>query len=303
MSNKLYCIDIANYLNSELIGDNLLLNDIVGIPNLKSNSLSFINKKNYQEDIQTGALVIVIEGYNIDEKSHNSYIVSKTPRLDFIKVFNKFFKPEEEIKISNTVKIGKNCNISKNVSIGEYCVIKDNVYIGSGTVLNSHIVIEKNTVVGNNCYIKSGAIIGEDGFGFEQDENGTPLRFPHIGNVTIGDNVEIGANTVIARGTFDSTTIQKNVKIDDHVFIAHNVIVGENTIITASVEISGSVKIGKNCWIGPNATIRDGVVLGNDVFLGMASVVSKNIKEKTKLAALSNLSYRDIVIIGKLSKK
>ena len=44
----------------------------------------------------------------------------------------------------------------------------------------------------------------------DSEEDGTPVRIPHIGNVDIGNNVEIGANTVIARGTLSSTTIKND---------------------------------------------------------------------------------------------
>ena len=165
--------------------------------------------------------------------------------------------------------------------------------------MNNHVVIESNTIIGENCYIKSGAIIGEEGFGFEVDENNIPLRFPHIGNVVIGDNVEIGAKTTISRATLDSTIIKDNVKIDDQVFIAHNVEIDENTMIVACSEISGSTKIGKNCWIGPNCTIKDGLIVGDNVFLGIACNISKDIKSNTKLGTMTNLSLRDIVKLNK----
>ena len=74
--------------------------------------------------------------------------------------------------------------------------------------------------IGKNCYIKSGAIIGEDGFGFDFEKDGTPIRIPHIGTVEIGNNVEIGSNTVIVRGTLNNTIIKDSIKIDDQVFIS-----------------------------------------------------------------------------------
>ena len=300
--NKVYVSEIAEYLNVKYTGENLIIDHVTGIANLKNNSLSFITKKNYNENTSVSGLVIAIEGYNINEKSQNSYIISKNPRLDFIKVFDKYFKHKSNTKISNSAIIGNNCQIAENVSIGEYCIIKDNVIIGGGTIINNHVVIEKDTVIGNNCYIKSGVIIGEDGFGFERDEKGVPLRFPHIGNVVIGENVEIGANTIIARGTLESTIIHDNVKIDDQVFIAHNVIIGKNTMIVACSEISGSTQIGRNCWIGPNSTIRDGLTIGDNVFLGIDCSVSKNIDDNMKQGSLSDMSLRDIVRFSKLLK-
>jgi len=303
MSYSINIAKMATYLNVDFIGENLIIESVVGISSFKSNSMSFINKVNYKEDISIGGLIFVLDDYIIDDKSKNSYILSQNPRYDFVKVFNKFFKQEKKMGICATVIIGENCRIGKNVIVGEYCVIKDNVSIGDGSVINNHVVIESNNIIGNDCYIKSGAIIGEDGFGFVKDENGIPMKFPHIGNVVIGNNVEIGAKTTIARGTLESTVIRDNVKIDDQVFIAHNVFIDENTMIVACSEVSGSAKIGKNCWVGPNSTIRDGITIGDNVFLGMATVVSKNIETNSKLASLSDLSYRDIIGIKKLVGK
>lgn len=303
MSDKVLASTIANWLNTSFIGNDIEITEIVSLRNLLANSLSFISKKGYQDDPKIGGVVIVPHDYDMDNESKNTYILSHNPRLDFIKASSAIQNALNVVKtIASSAIIGKNCSIGNNVAIGHYCVINDNVSIGHNTIINNHVVIESNSIIGNNCYIKSGAVIGEDGFGFEKDENGIPLRFPHIGNVIIGDNVEIGANATIARGTLDSTIIKDNVKIDDQVFIAHNVVIDENTMIVACSEISGSTKIGKNCWIGPNSTIKDGLVLGDGVFLGMASVVSKNIESNSKLGSISDLKLKDIVTIKRILK-
>ena len=302
MSNNINILDISKFLNKNFVGKNFKLNTVSSILNLEDLSISFVNKKNYKFNQSVEALIIAIEGYEVEENSKCSFIFSKNPRLDFIKVINNFFLNTKQSTISDTVKIGLGCKIAENVTIGEYTVIKDNVTIGSGTIINNHVVIESNTIIGNNCYIKSGAIIGEDGFGFERDEDGVPLRFPHIGNVIIGNNVEIGAKTTIARGTLESTIIKDNVKIDDQVFIAHNVFIDKNTMIVSCSEISGSTKIGKNCWIGPNCTVKDGLTIGDNVFLGIACSISKNIDSNSKLGTITDLGLRDIVKINKLLK-
>ena len=302
MLNRVDVLEISNYLKLEYTGSNRVITNVFGIAHLKKNSLSFINRKGYTEDISVGGLEIVNDEYDIQKESKNSYIISENPRLDFVKIFNNFFKPRNEIKISHSIVFGENSKIGKNVTIGEYCVIGDNVIIGDDTILNNHVVIEANTIIGDNCYIKSGAIIGEDGFGFERDENNIPLRFPHIGNVVIGNNVEIGAKTTIARGALESTIIKDNVKINDQVHIAHNTVIDEKTLIAGCVNISGSVFIGKECWISSNSTIKDGVSIGNNAFIGIASIITKNIKDNEKTATISNLSYKDIVKYKKLVK-
>lgn len=294
--------DVSKFLKVDFVGRDFALNTICSLNNFKDKSICFVSNKNKQFDLQKKGLVIAIDGYKFEKNHQCSFIFTTNPRLDFIKVINNFITKDKNCSISKTAKIGKNCKIGTNVSIGEYCVIKDNVTIGNNTLINDNVVINSNTIIGDNCYIKSGAIIGEDGFGFERDENGVPLRFLHIGNVVIENNVEIGANCVIAKAALDSTIISDNVKIDDLVFVAHNVHIGKNTIITACSEISGSVKIGKNCWIGPNSTIRDGVCIGDNVFLGIASSISQDIKSNSKLGSISDLSFRKIVKFNQLIK-
>ena len=111
--------------------------------------------------------------------------------------------------------------------------------IEEGTKINHNVVISDNVKIGKNCYIKSGAILGEDGFGFDFEKDGIPIRIPHIGSVVIGENVEIGSNTVIVRGTLNDTIIEDNVKMDDQVCIAHNCKIGKSSLVIAFAEISG----------------------------------------------------------------
>lgn len=300
MLDKIKVDDIANFLNCKYTGNDFIIDNICAISKIKDKSISFVNKNSYKFNQSVEALIIAIEGYEVEENSKCSFIFSKNPRLDFIKIANKFFTNKNQGKISDTAKIGLGCKIAENVTIGEYTVIKDNVTIGSGTIINNHVVIESNTIIGDNCYIKSGTIIGEDGFGFERDEEGVPLRFPHIGNVIIENNVEIGAKTTIARGTLESTIIKNNVKIDDQVHIAHNCIIDENVLLTACVEVSGSVIIGKNSWVGPNSSIKDGVKIENNSFIGIACNVSENLNQGEKIGSFSNLSLRHIVKLKKV---
>lgn len=291
---------ISLYLNKNFTGKDLKINGISSISNLEDLNISFVNKKNYKFNQSVKALIIAIEGYEIEENSKCSFIFSSNPRLDFVKIINKFFVNHKKSGISDTSKIGTGCKIAENVTIGEYVVIKDNVTIGSGTIIKNHVVVESNTIIGNNCYIKSGAIIGEDGFGFERDENGVPLRFLHIGSVIIGNNVEIGAKTTIARGTLESTIIKDNVKIDDQVHIAHNCIINRNTIITASSELSGSVIVGENCWIGPKTSIINACSIANNVFIGIGcNITSSIIDQNMKMANLGNLTFRNLIKIKK----
>lgn len=298
---KINAVDIAKFLNLHLIGKDIEIIEVSSLNESKLNSVSFINKANFEENRNTETLYIIPNEKQIDSNSKASYIKSDNPRLAFAKVTEKFFNTYKQNNfIASTAQISKTAQISDNVSIGHFCVIGDNVTIGHNTILNNNVVIFSNTKIGNSCYIKSGTIIGEDGFGFDFEKDKTPVRIPHLGRVVIGNNVEIGAKCTIARGTLSNTIIDSDVKIDDQVHIAHNCQIGDKTVITACAEISGSVKIGKRCWIGPNASIIQKVTIGDDVIIGIGAVVTKDIESKKKYMGLESFELKELLKIKKV---
>jgi UDP-3-O-[3-hydroxymyristoyl] glucosamine N-acyltransferase len=279
-------IEIAEYLDTELYGQNIRVLKPCSINNICPAGLVF--SKNYSNDLlsilnrSSDYMAIVCPEYA--GKLKCSHVISENPRLDYARVLQKFFAPKVVLGISHTARIGNNVSLGKDISIGEYSVIGNNVVIGDGTEIRHHVVIGDNTIIGRNCLIKSNTVIGEEGFGFERDEKGIPIRIPHLGRVIIGDNVEIGAVNTIMRGTIDDTVIEDNVKIDDHVHIGHNVKVGKGCLITACAEISGSARIGDYTWLGPNCSIMDGINIGDNVFVGLGSVVNKSVENNTIVA-------------------
>ena len=287
-------LDIANFLNVTLIGEDIIIDKVSSLNNLKSDSLAFIGKSGIKEPLDKKVLYLITEDKDINKSSIASYIKVENPRLSFAKVVNKFFTKELKYFIDKSVQIGKDCNISKNVKIAFNSIIGDNVSIDHGTVINNNVIIYDNTIIGKDCYIKSNSIIGEDGFGFDFEEDGTPIKIPHLGKVIIGNNVEIGAKNTIARGTLDDTIIRNCVKIDDQVHIAHNCYIDENTIITACVEISGSVIIGKNCWIAPNVSIIQKINIGDNVKVGIGSVVISDILDNKTVMGLDAIEAIDV---------
>lgn len=288
--------DIANFLNTSFIGENLELFGVSALSDLKEKTLSF-SKKNY-ENINQECLLLVPLNFN-SEGSKISFIRVENPRLAFAKVLKRFFLKKRRTFISKYATIGVSCSIPESVTIGSNTTIGDNVTIGKHTVINHNVVIFDNTIIGDNCYVKSGTVIGEDGFGFDFEKNGLPVRIPHIGNVIIGNNVEVGAKNTIARATLGSTIIENGVKIDDQVHIAHNCKIGENSIITACVEISGSVSIGKNCWIAPNCSIIQKVKIGDNVTIGIGAVITKNIEDNKKIMGFESLDLRSLLKVKK----
>lgn len=291
--------DIATFLNSQLNGKNLQITNVKPLEKIEENTFSFSKYK--ELNVNKKCLLLV----PIDSMYMNvpfSYICVENPRLSFATVLENFFvKKNSTAGIDSTSIIGNDSQIGENVSIGRNCTIGENVVIGEGTTINNNVVIYNNTVIGKNCYIKSGAIIGEDGFGFDFDKEGIPLRIPHIGNVQIGNNVEVGSHSIIARGTITSTLIHDNVKIDDHTIIAHNIEIGKNTIITGHCAIGGSVRIGEKCWIGSNSSIIQKVKIGNNVTIGIGSLITSNIADSSVYSEIPTMNiekaskYKNII--------
>ena len=297
---KLKALNIANFLNSELIGPNITVNNVASLSNAKKSSLIFSKKCDFQIDLE--CLILVPSSYEGKKDSNLSIIKANNPKLAFAKVLNKFFSPDGKPGIHPSTHIGNGCDINPSVAIGFNSSIGNNVKIGRNTIIKNNVVIYDNSTIGENCYIKSGSIIGEEGFGFAFEENGTPIRIPHLGKVIIGNNVEIGALCTIARGTIEDTIICDNVKTDDQVHLAHNCYVGENTIITACSEISGSVTIGANCWIAPNSSITDNVKIGDNVTIGIGSGITKDVEPNKKIMGLEGMELRSLIKLKKLIK-
>lgn len=280
--------EIAGYLGKELNGPDREIVKPCSLNNYCDGGLVFAN--NYNEKIigklsnQEYITAIVTPEY--DGKLSCSYVISSNPRLDFARVLKEFFPIPKEIShsIAKTAKIGSNVSFGKDVAIGEYSIIGDNVVIGDRTEIHHHVVINSGSRIGSDCRIKSNTIIGEEGFGFEKDEEGVPIRIPHLASVIIGNNVEIGSLCSVGRGTLEDTIIGDNTKADTHVHIGHNVIIGSSCLITACVEISGSTHIGKLSWFGPNSSVMNGISIGDNSFIGLGTVVTKSLPDNVVVA-------------------
>jgi UDP-3-O-[3-hydroxymyristoyl] glucosamine N-acyltransferase len=276
--------EIANFLGLKLNGKNLTITQFSSINNITPGSLVFANKyipvlANTLNSYDGQILALVVPEY--EHELQCSHIVVSNPRLEFAKVMNRFMVKQPSGRVAKTAILGDGVLLGSDVTIGEYVVIGNNVRIGDHTEIRNHVVIGDNTLIGSHCLIKSHAVIGEEGFGFDFEADSTPVRIPHIGSVEIGNNVEIGAFSTVVKATLEKTVIGSYVKVDDHVHIAHNVVIGEKTLLTACSIVGGSVTIGKGVWIAPNASITNKMSVGDRSFVGIGSVVNKDVPENS----------------------
>lgn len=136
--------------------------------------------------------------------------------------------------------------------------------------------------IGTNTRIHTGVVIGTDGLGFERDQDGKLLKFPHFGKVKIGSNVEIFPNCVIHRGSLGDTIIGDGCKIGGCSQIGHNVNLGRNVLIGSHVVICGSAKIKDNVNIWSHSTVDHGIEIGQECEVGAHSYVRNNLPPNAK---------------------
>lgn len=287
---ELKIIDILNFLEGtdedfEFIGNEKeTIEGYSSIYEYKENTITWVrSEKNFEEAKENITslikFIILPRGYqNVIDFSN--YIKTDDPHRVFFSILEEFYVKKGESSIGQNNIISPKAKIADDVYIGNNCTIEEGVEIGPGTRIYNNVTIAENVKVGKNCIIKSGAVIGEAGHGYIKEKDGTYRRVPHLGSVIIGNHVDIGANTTIERGTMENTVIEDGVKIDDLCQISHNTHIGENTMIIVHSSIYGSAKIGKNCWIA-SSIIRNQVKIGDNVTIGMGSVVTKDVRDNS----------------------
>ena len=280
----IHASEISGLINQELRGEDIIINAPSTFDNCHSNSfICVLEENNYDlNSICSNSKILVITNKMPETARENiSFIISPNPKLDYIKAVNEYFILWDEIKIASSAVIHADANISRNVSIGENVVIGPEVSIGENTKVLNNVVITNQVEIGTNCVITHNTTVGSEGFDFEIDKLGTPIHYPHLGRIIIGDNVWIGSNTSIECGKIENTIIGNDVKIDDLVQIGYNCIIGDKSMITAGVIIERDVVIGNNVLLAPNATIRNNISIGDDCIIGDGAVVISEVESNS----------------------
>jgi UDP-3-O-[3-hydroxymyristoyl] glucosamine N-acyltransferase len=222
--------------------------------------------------IENGGVLITSEV--LDDSVHGCVLLSADPEFDFSRAIEILFDYKKRMN-EGFILVTKSAEVHSK-DFRSHCS-EFGIEIGRNTVIQPGVVLGPNVRIGDNCLIKSGAIIGGPGFGSFRSSSGNNMHMPHVGGVTIESYVEIGALTTVCSGTIEPTFVEERVHIDDHVHIAHNVRVGLASTITAGCVIGGGVYLGKECWLGIGSTLRDGITISENVFIGMGSLVTKDL--------------------------
>lgn len=280
MSTSVRASEIAAFLGTALAGADLQVRGPAPLSRPDPGALLFATRFSPEmlERLNAAAGTLVIAHADFGGQLAGAHVLSDNPRRDFARVAARFFVATPSgPAISPTAVVGAGARLGEGVRLGHRVVVADGVEIGDRTEVRDGVVLRAGTRIGRDCLIKSNTVIGDEGFGFDFELDGTPIRVPHFGGVRIGDRVEIGALNTVVRGTLEDTVVGDDVKTDDHVHIAHNCVIGPRTIITACAELSGSVTVGADAWIGPQAAVNNKVTVGDRAMLGLGAVANKDV--------------------------
>lgn len=259
---------LAELVSSKHVGPTVEIRDVNSIDIAAPHELTFWEREGGNAIKSSDAKCIICMN-EISDVNNKTLIKTETPRIDFLKIVNKFFRtpPEETF-------IHESAIIADNAEIGDHCWIGPNVYIGD------------KVSIGNRVKIQAGTSIGGEGFAFAPDESGELWGQIHKGEVIVEDDVEIGSNCSIDRAIFKETIIGEGSKLDNLIHIAHQTTIGKNVWIAYNAGLSGSVEIGDRTSIHPNAAVAMHVNVGSDVTIAMNSAVLNDVPSETTVAGV-----------------
>ena len=151
-------------------------------------------------------------------------------------------------------------------------VIGAGVRIGKGTEVGSHVVIKGPCTIGRDNRIFQFASIGED-----------PQDLKYAGERTyleIGDRNRIREFATIHRGTVQDaslTSIGSDNLLMAYTHVAHDCRIGSHVIMANASSLGGHVHVDDWAILGGFSIVHQFCRVGGHCFLGMGSVVSKDV--------------------------
>ena len=290
--------ELAVKFGIELVGDpETTVSRVATLANADAESLSFFANKAYRPQLRTTNAAAVLVHPDDAEDCPVNALLADDPYLVYARIAG-LLSPYPDVQagrhatavIDGSARIADSAEVSANAVVGEDCVVGEHVYVGPGVVvgprctIGNHCRIHANATLvqdvkmGERCIVHPGAVLGSDGFGNAMSDEGW-VKVPQLGGVRIGNDVEIGSNTTIDRGAIDDTVIGNGVRLDNLIQIAHNVEVGDHTAMAAYTGISGSTIIGKRCMFAGRAGVVGHINICDDVVVGGATMISKDIRE------------------------
>lgn len=286
MDREFFCVEASKYDNTK----QFQVVRPASLSNPRDNAVMFVTEGflKYWEAVLTVKECIVIwpEKQPVPKElsEKHAVILSKEPRYGFAQFFyenhityNTMPKPYE---LRNGAMICEGAQIGEGTIVFPGAYVDGEVRIGKNCYIASGVRIVGSVEIGDDCIIRENTVIGSDGLTTRRNEAGKVITIPQFGGVVIEDNVQIGANSVVCKGAIDNTVIGSGSRIDNCSFISHNVRMGKDTIVVGEVLMMGSSTTGERAYLSGNVVVRDGVSIGEDAFVGMGAVVTRDVPKQ-----------------------
>jgi len=284
--------EIANYLNTNYVGEDVELNSMNELGLATSSQLTFAIHKKYSSQLASSKskAFLIVSSLLEYLPQNSSYIICDDVSISMA-LCTKLFAPKplepkldspligEGSFVDSMARVENGALIGSNVTIMAGAYVGTKAVIGNDTIIYPNVTIYRDCVIGSDCIIHSGTVIGADGFGFSHTKEGEHIKIYQNGNVIIEDSVEVGANCAIDRAVFNSTIIKKGTKLDNFIHIAHNCEIGEFCIFVAQTGVGGSTKLGRNCVVSGQSAFTDHLDIAPFSTFTARSGVTKSIKE------------------------
>lgn len=284
-------------LRSDLLAgaDKVSVSSIAPLSDAAKHEISFLASQKYLHEVKTTKAGVIVMRQNdmicaFGESPDRPVVVTDNPYAWFAFAMQAITSAQNAVvpAVSARASVDPTAEVSPKARIDDGAVIEagariaDGVWIGANSVVAKGSCIGENTRlypnvtvnhgcrIGKNCILHSGCVIGADGFGFAPF-NGTWVKIPQIGGVTIGNDVEVGANTCVDRGALEDTVVGDGVKLDNLIQIAHNVHLGMHTVMAGAACVAGSTKIGSHVIVGGRANINGHITVPDNATVGPAS--------------------------------
>jgi UDP-3-O-[3-hydroxymyristoyl] glucosamine N-acyltransferase len=254
------------------------------------------DKETFLRDGKAEGYALIVSPEEVAGNFRN-HIISDNARNIYFSVMDNLFEEKREMPpVGANTYISPDVKIGDSVTIGANCVLDGDISIGDNSIIYHNVSIINKVKIGCNAVIQSGVRIGHDGFGWFLDEGGKQTMIVHKGGVDIGNNVLISNNSIIYRGTLGDTILGDDCKIDGLCHIGHNVIMGKGVYLVAGTILYGSVICKDHSYVA-TGVIGDHTVLGEKSFVGMGSVVMRDVEQGETVVGIPARTLRKSEVI------
>lgn len=150
----------------------------------------------------------------------------------------------------------------------------------------AYLMMMETIVIGKNCFVAPEArLFAEPGRPIVMGDNSYIAADSVLhGPITLGQHVSINHHVSLDGGR-KGIHVGDNSRIAAYTYAyAFNHGMDEHRLIRDQDVNSQGIHIGCDVWIGANCGIVDGVSIGDHAVVGMGSIVTKSVAEKSKVA-------------------